>query len=280
MIMQFDVMHIDADECLYHGEQHELMLYLSISLMKLITNNVLVSMGCRFLNFLLNFGVYLPFLQRPITAMGNIFQWVVRFQPRRCSPFFLLFLLLGRCWKIVFNLKCWQLSPKIYPRDFIDFWFNCVRLLNHVKVTLSKPFTHGMKSVVSKLIGPLSLPLLCRCPPFAVRLLQGSNSVWLERTAKFPHIMAGCKKKTKNPTTISKVEDWFTKHWMLYCSWIDNIWSQGPLVLPAATSPVLVHVDKLTSTLTVHVEVTFLPTFSMASMDLYHSWAVQTRGSW
>lgn len=49
MIMQLDVIHIDADECLYHSEQHELMLYLSISLMKLITNNVLVSMGCRFL---------------------------------------------------------------------------------------------------------------------------------------------------------------------------------------------------------------------------------------
>lgn len=48
MIMQLDVIHIDADECLYHSEQHELMLYLSISLMKLITNNVLVSMGCCF----------------------------------------------------------------------------------------------------------------------------------------------------------------------------------------------------------------------------------------
>lgn len=49
MIMQLDVIHIDADKCLYHGEQHELILYLSISLMKLITNNVLVSMGCRLL---------------------------------------------------------------------------------------------------------------------------------------------------------------------------------------------------------------------------------------
>lgn len=48
MTMQLDFIHIDADECLYHGEQHELMLYLSISLMKLITNNVLVSMGCHF----------------------------------------------------------------------------------------------------------------------------------------------------------------------------------------------------------------------------------------
>lgn len=51
MILQLDVMHIDADECLYHSEKHELMLYLSISLMKLITNNVLVSMGCRLFYF-------------------------------------------------------------------------------------------------------------------------------------------------------------------------------------------------------------------------------------
>lgn len=52
MIMKDDVVHVDADECLYLSEQHELMLYLSISLMKLITNNVLVSMGCRFLFFI------------------------------------------------------------------------------------------------------------------------------------------------------------------------------------------------------------------------------------
>lgn len=136
--------------------------------------------------------VYLPFLHRPITAMGDIFQWVVRFQPCWClAILFFVFFLPSRYPKIIFNLKCWQLNPKIYPKDFIDFWFNCVRLLNHVKVTLSKPFTRGMKSVVSKLIGPM--PLLCQCPPFAVRLLQGSNSVWLEWTARFPHINAGCK---------------------------------------------------------------------------------------
>lgn len=58
---------------------------------------------------------------------------------------------------------------------------------------------------------------------------------------------------------------------------MDNIWTQGLIVLPVATSTVLVHVDKLTSTLAVHVEVTFLPTSSMASMDLYHSWAAQTK---
>lgn len=37
---------MDANECIYHSEQHELMLYLSISLIKLIINNALVSMGC------------------------------------------------------------------------------------------------------------------------------------------------------------------------------------------------------------------------------------------
>lgn len=147
--------------------------------------------------------VYLPFLHRPITAMGDIFQWVVRFQPRRCSPFFPTFALAylhcsagGRKKRKkmnTLNLKCWQLNPKIYPRDFIDFWFNCVGLLNHVKATLSEPFTRGMKSAVSDLIGPPFMPLLCQCSPFAVWLLQGSNSVWLEWTAGFPHIMEGCK---------------------------------------------------------------------------------------
>lgn len=59
-ILQLDVIQIDADECLYHSEQHELMLYLSISLMKLITNNVLVSMGCHFLIFnIFGFCVYI-----------------------------------------------------------------------------------------------------------------------------------------------------------------------------------------------------------------------------
>lgn len=73
------LMTMDADKCLYHSEQHELMLYLSMSLMKLITNIVLVSMGCclniySFLN-IWGFCVYiLTFLHRPITAMGDIFQ--------------------------------------------------------------------------------------------------------------------------------------------------------------------------------------------------------------
>lgn len=164
-------------------------------------------------------------------------------------PFFFLLLLLGRYWQIVFKLKCWQLNPKIYPGDFIDFWFNCVRLLNHVKVTLSKPFTRGMKSVISKLIGPLSclsfvnVPhLLCDCFRAADSRQQGSPI--LSRDSKTYR-----KKK--------RVQNRFTKHWTQYYSWIDNIWTQGHIVLPAATSAVLVHVDKLTSTLTVHVEVTF-----------------------
>lgn len=66
-----DVIHSDYDECLYHSERHELMLYLFISLMKLITNNVLVSMGCRLLLIIYE---YLPFPYRPITSMGDIFQ--------------------------------------------------------------------------------------------------------------------------------------------------------------------------------------------------------------
>lgn len=50
--------HMDADECLYHSEQHELMLYLFISLIKIITNNVLVSMGCRFVFYWTFLSVY------------------------------------------------------------------------------------------------------------------------------------------------------------------------------------------------------------------------------
>lgn len=213
--------------------------------------------------------------------MGNIFQWVVRFQPGRCSTFLLPYpLSLGRCRKIVPNLKCWQLSPKIYPRDFIDFWFNCVRLLNHVKVTLSKPFTRGMKSVVSELIGPLSCLSFVNVPHLLCDCFRAATAFWLEWTAGFPPHYDGVQKHKQQRQKKKRVENRFPKHWTLYYSWVDNIWLQGLIVLPAATSAVLVHVDKLTSTLTVHVEVTFPPTFSMASMDLYHSWAVQTRGSW
>lgn len=212
MIMQLDVIHIDADECLYDSEQHELMLYLSISLMKLITNNVLVSMGCRFLFLFLFFWilrVYLPFRHRPITAMGDIFQWVVRFHPCRClaiffhfSSFFsfsFFFLLLSRSQKIVFNLKCWQLNPKIYLRDFIDFWFNCVRLLNHVKVTMSKPFTLGMKSLVSNLIGPLSCLSFVNVPHLLCDCFRAATAFDWNGQQGRPHIMAGCK--TVNKTT-------------------------------------------------------------------------------
>ena len=86
------------------------------------------------------------------------------------------------------------------------------------------------------------------------------------------------KQKQRHKPTKKKKKDKNTKSWKSICKSIDNIWTlQAHLVLPGASAAVLVHVDKLTSTLTVHVEVTFPPTFSMASMDLYHSWAVQTK---
>lgn len=156
--------------------------------------------------------VYLPFLHRPITAMGDIFQWVVRFQPCRYFSNIYFFAALGRCEKFVLNLKCWQLNPKIYLKDFIDFWFNCVRLLNHVKVTLNKPFTREMKSVVSNLIGPM--PFLCQCPPFAVWLLQGSNSVWLEWAAWLPRIMVGCKNTNKQTRRKFKINSQSIDHYI------------------------------------------------------------------
>lgn len=162
-------------------------------------------------------------------------------------------------------------QPKNISRRLHDFWFNCVRLLNHVKVTLSKPFTRGMKSVISKLIGPLSCLSFVNVPHLLCDCFRAADS-------RVPPYYRGMQKHKKERK--KRVQNRFTKHWTLYYSWIDNIWTQGHIVLPAATSAVLVHVDKLTSTLTVHVEVTFPTTFSMASMDLYHSWAVQTRGSW
>lgn len=173
---------------------------------KLITNNVLVSMGCRLFIFSNSFWilrVYLPFLHRPIKAMGDIFQWVVRFQPLPNHEYSSVYFFSGRCQKkkkqqqqLVHSLKCWQLNPKIYPKDFIDFWFNCARLLNHVKVTLSKPFTHGMKSVVNKIIGPM--PLLCRCLPFCCVIASGQQQrlIGVDKRC-FPRIMSGSKKNMK-----------------------------------------------------------------------------------
>lgn len=137
--------------------------------------------------------------------MGDIFQWVVRFQPLLGHEYSSVYFFSGRCQKKnktqqeqqqpVPSLKCWQLNPKIYPKDFIDFWFNCARLLNHVKVTLSKPFTRGMKSVVNKIIGPM--PLLCRCLPFCCVIASGQQQrlIGVDKRC-FPRIMSGSKKKT------------------------------------------------------------------------------------
>lgn len=44
--------HMDADECLYHSEQHELMLYLSISLIKNNNQQCLGKYGLSFCIFL------------------------------------------------------------------------------------------------------------------------------------------------------------------------------------------------------------------------------------
>lgn len=276
-MMQLDVIHVDADECLLQWTTWVDAVFVHIS-HEINNQQCLGKYGLSFLNLIiLDLRVYMPFLHRPITAMGDIFQWVVRFQPRRCLGIFLHLHFFARqvLKKIAFNLKWWQLHPKIYPRDFIDFWFNCVGVLNHVKVTLSKPFTHGMKSVFSKLIGPLSClsfvndpRLLCDC----FRAAAASN--WKGQQGP-PRTMAGCKNINKQKNRVLKMDS----QCIWYCSRMDIIWTQGHIVLPVATSAVLVHVDTLTSTLTVHVEVTF-PTYSMAAMDLYHSWAGHSRGSW
>lgn len=72
---------------LYHSEQHELMLYLFISLIKFNNQQCLGKYGLPFFFsfFFLSFfnllglfiyflHVYLPFLHEPIKAMGDIFQ--------------------------------------------------------------------------------------------------------------------------------------------------------------------------------------------------------------
>ncbi len=173
--------------------------------------------------------VYLPFLHKPITAMGDIFQWVVRFQPRRCLaifllhlPFFLLFLLLGRCQKNVFNLKWWQLSPKIYPRDFIDFWFNCVRLLNHVKVTPQQAFytwdeVSSQQSNWSPFhASPLSMSSIC-CV-----IASGQQQRLIGTDSRGPPYYGGMQKqKQTSKNRKPKIDSQSIKH----CSWTDNIWT-------------------------------------------------------
>lgn len=152
---------------------------------------------------------------------------------------------------LIYNLKCWQLNPKICQKDFIDFWFNSVRLLNHVKVTLSKPFTRGMKSVLSSRIGPM--PLLCRCPPFAVWLLQGSKSVWFKSTTRLPppplRLNGGVHAKANKRKTNKQTENHPPKNTSNRFTRPYRSSGQGHIVLPIASSAALVHVDKLTSTL-------------------------------
>lgn len=84
--MQLDVIHMDADKCLYHDEQHELMLYLSISLIKNNNQQCLGKYGLSFFwgfffrsffksfIYLFNFACIFAILHRPIKSMGNIFQ--------------------------------------------------------------------------------------------------------------------------------------------------------------------------------------------------------------
>lgn len=152
-------------------------------------------------------------------------------------------------------------QPKnIYPgRDFIDSWFNCVRLLNHVKVTLTKPFTRGMKSAKQLVPSPLSCLLLCQCSP-RPRSPSSPHSLYdcfRAAAAGLTHIKEWRHIKKKKTEEIKKNDgNWFEKQWYRHRS--DPI---SHFVLPAATSAVLVHVDKkerkkkLTSTLAVHVEV-------------------------
>ena len=101
--------------------------------------------------------------------------------------------------QLICNLKCWQLNPKICLKDFIDFWFNSVRLLNHVKATLSKPFTHGMKSVLSGRIGPM--PLLCWCPHLLCDCFRAAKVSDLSGQRGYPHFMVGRMQKQTNKQT-------------------------------------------------------------------------------
>jgi hypothetical protein len=183
-----DVLNVDTDENVYHSEQHELMLCLSISLMKLITYNVFGKYGSlSFFHYFWTFAcIFLPFLHRPITAMGDIFQWVVRFQPVRSAAIFPCFICSAGCERLIQH-EMLTTQAKNISEDFIDFWFNCVRLLNHVKANPRQAFYTRMKSVISDLIGPFSCLSSVNVPHFAVWSLQGSASLWLVGTGSgFP----------------------------------------------------------------------------------------------
>lgn len=200
-------MNLDYDECLYHSEQHELMLYLSISLMKINNQQCLGKYGLSFIYFFkfsLDFACILAIPTQTHKSYGWYFSVSCQISATAWPWIFFCVFFLGLVSKekkpqqqqLVPSLKCWQLNPKIYPKDFIDFWFNCARLLNHVKVTLSKPFTRGMKSVVNKIIGPM--PLLCRCLPFCCVIASGQQQrlIGVDKCC-FPRIMLGSKKNMK-----------------------------------------------------------------------------------
>lgn len=121
--------------------------------------------------------------------------------------------------QLIYNLKCWQLNPKICPKDFIDFWFNSVRLLNHVKATLSKPFTRGMKSVLSSRIGPM--PLLCQCPHLLCDCFRAAKVSDLSGQPGYPHFMVGRMQKQTNKTNRKKEKNQIDSH-----GYIDNLWTR------------------------------------------------------
>ena len=162
-------------------------------------------------------------------------------------------------------------QAKNISEDFIDFWFNCVRLLNHVKANPRQAFYTRMKSVISDLIGPFSCLSSVNVPHFAVWSLQGSACLWLVGTGGI-----SLKKMKKNTSTTNTVNDtanltlFKVLNGKLWCVRGSDLTRRYCLISLAAAAPAAaVHVVILTSTLTVHVEVPLA--FTMASMALYHS---------
>lgn len=133
----------------YHGEQHELMLCLSISLMKLITYNVFGKYGSLFSSHYFWTCVYIFAIP---TQTHNSYGWYfsvscqISAWPK--SGHFPLFTCSAGRERLIWH-EMLTTQDKNISEDFIDFWFNCVRLLNHVKVTHDKPFTPGWSQLLA-----------------------------------------------------------------------------------------------------------------------------------
>lgn len=145
-------------------------------------------------------------LHRPITAMGDIFQWVVRFQANPPSPNFDI---LTACQAGVERTRqlgniIWNVDNStqkyIYLRTSLTSDLTVLRLLNHCKSNTVRrtfyppPPPPRMKSVITVLIGPPShvSPLSMSTIGCGIASGQQQRSDWLGQEGS-PPITVGCK---------------------------------------------------------------------------------------